>query len=114
MSEYEIVTIPISQCYLRNIKLENNPKTQKDSDFYQSVLKSIKENGMVNPLTGVKKGNRYEIALGNNRYLAAKELGIESVKVVVVPNDEVKTLRDSYSHYEDVDNFFIPRPKNKI
>ena len=55
-----------------------------------------------------------EIALGNNRYLAAKELGIESVKVVVVPNDEVKTLRDSYSHYEDVDNFFIPRPKNKI
>ena len=111
MSKYEIVTTHISHCYLKNSKLENNPKNQKDSKFYQDVLESIKEQGMINPLTGVKKGNKYEIILGNNRYLAAKELGIESVKVVVVPNDEVKTLRDSYSYYEDIDNFFIPRPK---
>ena len=111
MDKYKIITVDISQCYLRNKKLENNPENQKKGEFYQKVLESIKEDGMKNPLTGVEKNGKYEIALGNNRYLAAKELGITKVKVIVVPNDEVKTLRDSYNYYEDIEGFFIPIPK---
>ena len=43
--------------------------------------------------------------------MAAKELGITRVKVLIVPNDEVKTLRNSYHFYENIDDFIHHPPK---
>ena len=104
-------TVDISECYLRNTKLESNPTNQRNSGFYKQVLEGIRKDGMINPLTCVKIKNKYMVCLGNNRYLAAKELGLKTVEVLVVTNDEVRTLRESYEQYKDVDDFFIPRLK---
>ena len=111
MSNAKIIEVNLSECYLRNNRLENNPTNQKSSQFYQKVFESIKNKGIINPLTVVKKKDRYEVCLGNNRYLAAKELGITRVKVLIVPNDEVKTLRNSYHFYENIDDFIHHPPK---
>ena len=86
--------VPIEKVFLRNKQLENKPENQKESPFYQKVRDSMKKRGMVNPLLCIQEGDRYKCCIGNNRYLAALELGIKEVPVQVitseVPNDMMK------------------------
>ena len=44
----------------------------------------MKKRGMVNPLLCIQEGDRYKCCIGNNRYLAALELGIKEVPVQVI------------------------------
>jgi len=86
--------VPIEKVFLRNQQLQKNPNTQKESPFYKKVRDSMKKRGMVNPLLCIKEGERYKCCIGNNRWLAAHELGIKKVPVKVitseVPNDMMK------------------------
>ena len=86
--------VPIEKLFLRNQQLQKNPNNQKESPFYQRVRDSMKKRGMVNPLLCIQEGERYKCCIGNNRYLAALELGIKEVPVQVitseVPNDMMK------------------------
>jgi len=86
--------VPIEKLFLRNQGLQKNPNHQKESPFYQKVRDSMKKRGMVNPLLCIQKGDRYAVCIGNNRFLAAHELGIKEVPVKVitseVPNDMMK------------------------
>ena len=54
----------------------------------------MKKKGMINPLLCIQEGDRYKCCIGNNRYLAAHELGYKEVPVKVitseVPNDMMK------------------------
>ena len=80
--------VKLSSCYLRNRGLELNPKNQKQTTLYKNVFESIKEKGLINPLTVVVDGDRYKVCIGNNRYLACKELGIEEVNIVISKSEE--------------------------
>ena len=86
--------VPIEKVFLRNKSLEAYPENQKESPFYKKVRDSIKKRGMINPLLCIQEGDRYKCCIGNNRYLAALELGIKEVPVQVitseVPNDMMK------------------------
>ena len=86
--------VPIEKVFLRNQNLQRNPNTQRESPFYQKVRDSIKKRGMINPLLCIQEGDRYKCCIGNNRYLAALELGYKEVPVKVitseVPNDMMK------------------------
>ena len=86
--------VPIEKVFLRNQQLQKNPNTQRESPFYQKVRDSIKKRGMINPLLCIQEGDRYKCCIGNNRYLAALELGYKEVPVKVitseVPNDMMK------------------------
>jgi len=86
--------VPIEKVFLRNQQLQKNPHNQTTSPFYKKVRDSMKKRGMVNPLLCIKEGERYKCCIGNNRYLAALELGIKEVPVQVitseVPNDMMK------------------------
>ena len=86
--------VPIEKVFLRNQQLQKNPNNQKGSPFYQKVRDSMKKRGMVNPLLCIQEGDRYKCCIGNNRWLAAHELGIKEVPVKVitseVPNDMMK------------------------
>jgi ParB-like chromosome segregation protein Spo0J len=83
--------VPIEKVFLRNKSLEAYPENQKESPFYKKVRDSIKKRGMINPLLCIQEGDRYKCCIGNNRWLAAHELGIKEVPVKVitseVPND---------------------------
>ena len=86
--------VPIEKVFLRNQQLQKNPNHQKESPFYKKVRDSMKEKGMINPLLCIQEGDRYKCCIGNNRWLAAHELGYKEVPVQVitseVPNDMMK------------------------
>ena len=86
--------VPIEKVFLRNKNLEAQPWNQRTSPFYKKVRDSMKKKGMINPLLCIQEGDRYKCCIGNNRYLAALELGLKEVPVQVitseVPNDMMK------------------------
>ena len=87
--------VPLKKVFLRNKSLEAYPENQRKSPFYKRVRDSIKKRGMINPLLCIEteecNGQKYMCCIGNNRWLAAHELGIKKVPVKVitsqVPND---------------------------
>ena len=86
--------VPIEKVFLRNQQLQQNPHNQKESPFYQKVRDSIKEKGIINPLLCIQEGGRYKCCIGNNRFLAAHELGLKEVPIKIitseVPEDMMK------------------------
>ena len=94
--------VPIEKVFLRNKQLDKNPKTQRESPFYQKVRDSIKKRGIINPLLCIEteecEGQKYMCCIGNNRYLAAHELGIKEVPIKIVmseiPTDLMAATKD--------------------
>ena len=84
--------VPIEKVFLRNQQLQKNPNTQRESPFYQKIRDSMKKRGMVNPLLCIQEGDRYKCCIGNNRWLAAHELGIKEVPVKVITSEIPKDL----------------------
>ena len=95
--------VPIEKVFLRNQNLQNNPNSQKESPFYKKVRDSMKKRGMVNPLLVIEKeecnGQKYMCCIGNNRYLAALELGIKEVKIKIVTSEVPKDLMSATEDY---------------
>ena len=95
--------VPIEKVFLRNQQLQKNPHNQTESSFYKRVRDSMKKKGMINPLLCIEteecQGQKYMCCIGNNRYLAAHELGIEEVPIKIVTSQEPKDLMASTSDY---------------
>jgi len=95
--------VPIEKVFLRNQRLEQNPNSQKESPFYQKVRDSMKKRGMVNPLLCIEteecEGQKYMCCIGNNRYLAALELGYKEVPVKIVTSEIPQDLMSSTEDY---------------
>jgi len=91
--------VPIEKVFLRNQQLQKNPNTQTDSPFYKKVRDSIKKRGIINPLLCVQEEDRYKCCIGNNRYLAALELGIKEVPVKIITSEVPKDLMSATEDY---------------
>ena len=91
--------VPIEKVFLRNQQLQKNPHNQTTSPFYKRVRDSMKKRGMVNPLLCIQEGEKYKICIGNNRYLAALELGIKEVPVKIITSEVPKDLMDATKDY---------------
>ena len=91
--------VPIEKVFLRNKKLEAQPSHQRDSSFYRKVRDSIKKRGMVNPLLCIQEGDRYKCCIGNNRYLAALELGIKEVPIKIITSEVPEDLMAATEDY---------------
>ena len=91
--------VPIEKVFLRNQQLQQNPHNQTTTSFYQKVRDSIKKRGIINPLLCIQEGDRYKVCIGNNRYLAALELGIKEVSVKVVTSEVPADLMAATEDY---------------
>ena len=91
--------VPIEKVFLRNQQLEKNPHNQTTTSFYKRVRDSMKKKGMVNPLLCIQEGERYKCCIGNNRYLAAHELGYKEVPVKVITSEVPKDLMAATTDY---------------
>jgi ParB family transcriptional regulator, chromosome partitioning protein len=63
----------------------------KDRDIVsqiREIKKSIKENGILQPVTVRKNGSKYELIDGHRRVLAAKELGLLKVPAIITEVDD--------------------------
>ena len=95
--------VPIEKVFLRNKNLEAQPQNQKTSPFYKKVRDSIKQKGIINPLLCIEteecEGQKYMCCIGNNRYLAAHELGIKEVPIKIVTSQVPKDLMAATEDY---------------
>jgi len=91
--------VPIEKVFLRNQKLEAAPWTQRESPFYKKVRDSIKKRGIINPLLCVQEEDRYKCCIGNNRWLAAHELGIKEVPIKIITSEVPTDLRAATEDY---------------
>ena len=95
--------VPIEKVFLRNPHLQKNPNSQRESSFYKKVRDSMKKRGMVNPLLCIEteecEGQKYMCCIGNNRYLAALELGIKEVPIKIVTSQVPKDLMAATEDY---------------
>ena len=91
--------VPIEKVFLRNKNVEAEPWNQRESPFYKRVRDSIKKKGMINPLLCIQEGDRYKCCIGNNRWLAAHELGLKEVPVKVITSEVPKDLMAATEDY---------------
>lgn len=93
---------------LSNLKLHpNNPRTIKDESF-KTLCKSIKDNSEyfeARPIICSKRTGENIIIAGNQRYRAAKKIGLKEVPAVILPKlTEAKEkeimIRDNISNGE--------------
>ena len=91
--------VPIEKVFLRNKNLEAQPWNQRESPFYKKVRDSIKKKGIINPLLCIKEGERYKCCIGNNRWLAAHELGYKEVPVKIITSEVPKDLMAATTDY---------------
>ncbi len=70
------------------------PRTRFDEARLEDLAKSIRANGVVQPLLVRRKGGSYELIAGERRWRAAQLAGLTHVPVVVrnVPDDKVLEL----------------------
>lgn len=72
--------------YIALNKIDPNPD-QPRKEFDQATLdelaQSIKENGIIVPLTVIKENGRYILIAGERRYRAAKSLGLKEVPAYI-------------------------------
>lgn len=88
-------------------KYRNNPDLEnlhRQGDAYRRICASIKKEGIINPLVvqTAKVNGKYKIVLGNNRWLAAKELGIKEVPVHIGDYDRPELKRIPREDYKEV------------
>lgn len=57
---------------------------------FQKLLDSIKENGLVNPVIAENNNTRVVVQLGNNRCVAMKHLGHDTIKTVYCTKNGVR------------------------
>ena len=95
--------VPLEKVFLRNPDLQKNPNNQRESPFYKKVRDSIKKKGIINPLLCIEteecEGQKYMCCIGNNRYLAAHELGIKEVPVKIVTSEVPQDLMAATEDY---------------
>lgn len=69
---------PVNELVIADLYAEEN----YDLTRYQSLEKSLKEDGFLMPLIAVKVGDQYEIINGVKRLLLAKKIGMVEIPVV--------------------------------
>ena len=91
--------VPIEKVFLRNKQLEAKPLNQRTSPFYKKVRDSMKKKGMINPLLCIQEEDRYKCCIGNNRYIAAHELGIKEVPIKIITSEVPADLMAATEDY---------------
>jgi len=61
----------------------NQPRKYFDDESLEELAISIKNFGVIQPITVVKKGNNYEIVSGERRYRASIKAGLEKIPVII-------------------------------
>ena len=81
----QVITVNVREIDLN----PNQPRKYFDKEELESLAISIKENGLLQPLTvRIKSDSRYELIAGERRLRAATRAGLETVPVIVREADE--------------------------
>ena len=62
---------------------EGQPRKTFDKESLLDLAESIKEYGLLNPITVSKLGDEYEIIAGERRYRASKLIGLKEIDAII-------------------------------
>ena len=90
--------------YVQNINIDSiipNSfyETNKESPEFKALTGSIQKHGIVEPIILKPTNDKYEILVGNKRYLIAKILGLKTIPAIIKNVDE-----DLYEQYKKEKN----------
>lgn len=71
----------------RLLASEHNPRTEMDDARLNELAESIKSDGLLDPIRGVREGDHIRIESGHRRHMAAVAAGLTEVPVIVVEQD---------------------------
>ena len=66
------------------------PRIDFDDEGLMELSQSIRENGLIHPITVRREEHGYEIVAGERRYRAMKIAGMVDIPVIVIDADEVQ------------------------
>lgn len=64
----------------------HQPRHIFNEEKIKELAESIKENGLLQPITVIKKDNRYELIAGERRLRACKSIGMSQIDVIIKEN----------------------------
>lgn len=79
--------IPITEIQLP----DSQPRRYFDEEKLESLSKSIKEYGILEPLLVRPKNGKYELIAGERRLRASKQAGLSEVPVIILDLDDTQT-----------------------
>lgn len=80
----KIQSLPIDKVRPR----QGQPRTDFDEKSLEDLALSIKEYGLLNPITVTEEGDYYEILAGERRYRASLKNGLQSIDAIVKNYEE--------------------------
>ncbi len=86
MQATEVKSIPLAE--IREPALP--VRAAMNDDALESLARSIRDVGIINPLTLIAREGYYEIAAGHRRFRAARQVGLAAVPAIVLPADSAE------------------------
>ena len=93
---------PVAGAYFAEVPLDQispnqaQPRQVFDEDAMAELVHSIREIGVLQPVVVRKRGpEQYELVMGERRWRASREAGLEAVPAIVRETDDVDMLRDA-------------------
>jgi len=75
--------IPISKITISDLNVRKNLDAGHEDSTLEDLAESIKENGLLNPVTVIQKGDQYELVVGQRRFLACRSIGFETIPAII-------------------------------
>ena len=113
----KIQSLPIDKVRPR----QGQPRTDFDEKSLEDLALSIKEYGLLNPITVTKEGDYYEILAGERRYRASLKNGLQSIDAIVkdyeekdievlslienVQREDLSTIEEAAAYKKLIDSF---------
>jgi ParB family chromosome partitioning protein len=85
----KVTHIPVDRIHAN----PNQPRKRFDGEKIHSLAESIRSDGVLQPVVVRKKGESYELVMGERRLQAARVAGIPSIPAIVRTVADVDTLR---------------------
>ena len=80
----DVREIDINKLFVSNVNVRKTLSSDEDETGISDLANDIRTNGMINPLTIRKVGDKYEIIAGQRRYLACKLLNKPTISCSLV------------------------------
>ena len=86
MQEEKIIEIDVDKLMPNKYQ----PRKEFNEESLDSLAKSIKEYGIINPILVRKTDDKYEIIAGERRWRAAKKIGLKKVPAIIKNIEDIK------------------------
>ena len=80
------------------------PRVEFDDEALMELSQSIRENGLIHPITVRKENDGYEIVAGERRYRAMKIAGMLDIPVIVNATNATEILKNGAVVEVDAEN----------